>query len=516
MAGPNLVVNGSFENGTNGWRTNGGSKTPLTAQQGGVKSASAGVITALERRNLILNDRVNTGKGVPEGTRFRVSAWVKSSQDISAEVRVREVVDGKAVVRGVRARLQDDQWQQLQTEFTTTRDNATLDLNVVGWLPERGTELSIDLVSLRELTWQDVDEAPETDEPTAVPTTEAPTVDPTSVPTTDPTESPATEPVTDPTTEPTSAPTEAPPTTSPDDGGDDPSEAKPDPGTSGLLSNGCAVSQRGIPACGAFFGTALGANDDPSKLEALAGQQLGVRRTFWHGGQVTAAVRTAQADLASGRLPWISFKLPHSWADMASGRGDDWALDLAQRLAALDGPVWVAFHHEPETDGNIAEWTKLQERLSPIVRDAAPNVAYTVILTGWHQTDGDTAKYGLDLIMPRTKVDVVGFDVYNRYGTAASNRQAPYDLRTEFFEPLSKWAKKHDMAWAVGETGYTDATAAADPRWLQKTYDDLVDLGGIAMSYFSSSLNATGDWLLDTPDRQDQFVKVLRGTPFLS
>ena len=33
----------------------------------------------------------------------------------------------------------------------------------------------------------------------------------------------------------------------------------------------------------------------------------------------------AKTDLAERRLPWISFKLPYSWADMATGKGDAWA-----------------------------------------------------------------------------------------------------------------------------------------------------------------------------------------------
>ena len=36
-------------------------------------------------------------------------------------------------------------------------------------------------------------------------------------------------------------------------------------------------------------------------------------------------MRLAEADLAAGRLPWISFKLPYSWPDMAAGKGDAWA-----------------------------------------------------------------------------------------------------------------------------------------------------------------------------------------------
>ena len=86
--------------------------------------------------------------------------------------------------------------------------------------------------------------------------------------------------------------------------------------------------------------------------------------------------------MAHDRVPWLSFKLPYSWADMANGRGDAWAKDLANQLGAVNGPVWVAFHHEPEGDGPIADWVRMQQHLSPIFR-AKPNIAFTVITTGW-------------------------------------------------------------------------------------------------------------------------------------
>lgn len=449
-AGPNLVVNGSFESGTTGWRAN-GAQTTLSTISGGVDSAKAGQLTASSRRNLTLNDSTNSASNVKAGTRFKVSAWVRSSQALDAEVRVREVKGNNVTVHGQRTTLSTGQWQQLTAEFVTTTGASELDLNVVAWNAPSGTRFAIDQVSLQDLSGQTSNPVP----PAAAP-------------------------------------------------------------NSRKLTNGCSVSARGIPACGAYFGAATGSNGNPASFERDAGQPLGVRRTFWNGGQVTSAVRTASEDLAARRLPWMSFKMPYSWADMATGRGDAWARDLAKKLSALNGPVWVTFHHEPELDGNIAQWTAMQARLAPIVRSTAPNVGYTIIVTGWHQTAGDTQKYALEKIWPKnTTIDLLAFDTYNFYGTPQSKRKSPANLRTDYFEFLSSWAKKNGVAWGIGETGYTDATAAADPNWLRKTYDDLVSLDGVAMSYFNSSLNATGDWLLDTSDRRQQFTRVLRGSPHL-
>ena len=75
---------------------------------------------------------------------------------------------------------------------------------------------------------------------------------------------------------------------------------------------------------------------------ARMGKKLGVHRTYWGAGSVASAVRTARADAANKRVPWMSFKPPHSWAQMANGKGDAWARNLATRMKSVRGPVWVA------------------------------------------------------------------------------------------------------------------------------------------------------------------------------
>jgi hypothetical protein len=285
------------------------------------------------------------------------------------------------------------------------------------------------------------------------------------------------------------------------------------PGVS-VLSNGVAISSRGVPSQGALFGAAVGSNTDPAAFETSIGQRLGVRRTYWSGSQVNSAVNTARTDLINGRLPWISFKLPYSWARMAAGDGDAWARDLATKLAELPGPVWVAFHHEPEGDGVIKDWTAMQRRLGPIVRGAGPNVGFSIILTGWHQLYGDS-QYSLASLWPATTVDVAGFDVYNVYGMVKDGvlRLKPTDMRGAYFEPLSEWAESKGVAWGLAESGYTDRAAADYPTWLEDTYDDLVATGGVAFSYFNSPLNSTASWVITSSSKTVQFSTAIKRTP---
>jgi hypothetical protein len=287
--------------------------------------------------------------------------------------------------------------------------------------------------------------------------------------------------------------------------------------TSGTLTNGAAVDAKGIPADGAYVGATVGSNTDPHLLEAEIGRQLGIRRTFWRPDQVDKAVSVAKTDLAAGRLPWISFKFPASWAEVAAGHSDAWARDIATKLAVLKGPVWVAFHHEPEGDGDIATWVAAQQRLSPIVREHAPNVAYSIILTGYQQVFGDP-EYSLYATWPGDGlVDIIGFDVYNSYGVVkdgvTTNHQT--DLTTTYFEKFNLFATRKNVRWGLAETGYTDRAANDDPEWLGRTYDGLVANRGVAFAYYDTTLNSAATWHLRLPAKKASFSSLVRRSPAL-
>ena len=282
-----------------------------------------------------------------------------------------------------------------------------------------------------------------------------------------------------------------------------------------VLSNGCRYNHRGIPRCGALLGAAYGSNTDPSAWEQEMGRGLGVHRTYYDAWEIDEAVSTARLDLRSERVPWISFKLPHGWEEMAAGAGDDWARGIARRLSRLNGPVWVAFHHEPEGDGDITQWTATQERLAPIVRSTARNVAYSVILTGWNQFYGEV-KYSLDELWPDTRIDLVGFDVYNKYGVEKDGTTITEQTRfkRDYFTEFETFAKEHKVAWALAETGYTDRAAEVESRFLERLYSGVATHGGVAVSYFNTTVNSAAPWRLAGSKERD-FAAVLRETPTL-
>jgi hypothetical protein len=190
---------------------------------------------------------------------------------------------------------------------------------------------------------------------------------------------------------------------------------------------------------------------------------------------------------------------------MASGKGDAWARSLATKLKAVRGPVWVAVHHEPEGDGDMKQWRAMQTRLAPIMRKAAPNLGYSVIFMGYHQFYGDK-KYSLAATFPKTKIDVVGFDIYEKYGV--KNIREWKQWTNHYFRPIQRWAAKTGVRWGLAETGFTHAAASKDPRWVARVYQALVKHKGIAFSYFNTNLHSVADWRLRTAAKKKQFKAV--------
>ena len=460
-ASRNLVKNGSFSSKTSGWKVDEGTAKLKT------KKTSKGRVAVLKAKTdgatVVLNDKVNSVQRGEAGVTYLATAKVKSNREkLSGQLRVREVSGDQVVTHAATLYAAKVGWQKVSLEFTTTLANSALDLNVLAWNTEKKRAVFVDSVTLKV-----VDKVSAGGDPDPTPT-------PTPTPTPDPTTGTS---------------------------------------TGFTLSNGCKLNARGIGDCAPLLGAAHGSNTDPTSLEADMGRRLGVRRTYWGSTQIDSAVRIAKTDVAAGRIPWISFKLPHSWPDMVAGKGDSWAKDLAAKIATVDGPVWVAFHHEPEGDGDITAWTKMQERLGPIIR-TAPNAGFSVILMGWHQLYGDE-KYSLDSLWPKTKVDIAGFDLYCFYGTWKDGeyRTGEASLKSRYFTPIGAWAKSKGIAWGLAETGLTDAASKDYPSWIRTTYNELDSTGAMAMSYFDTTLNSTDSYSLTGGQKDADYAAALKGAP---
>lgn len=253
-------------------------------------------------------------------------------------------------------------------------------------------------------------------------------------------------------------------------------------------------------AAGMRFGAAVGGNADPVPFETSLGRKLQVHRTYF-GNNTAGVVAQCKADIAAGRIPIVSIKYgaadaagswTAAWKANAAGTYDASFKDLYIKLEALKGEIWVVIYHEPEGDGDIAQWKAMQTHFAGITRPA--NVKLGVALTGYPQFGGSNAAYKLPAIFPAGQFDFVGFDTYQRYGTTdAGLNWTPLD---NHFAQAEAFSKSKGIPWVLTETGVTNEAFAANPGAI----DDLVDIaeahGCSALSYFNSELNSKGTWIL--------------------
>ncbi|GAA4373746.1 hypothetical protein GCM10023166_24740 [Paeniglutamicibacter cryotolerans] len=444
------VKNGSFTTNTDGWRTNASNQT-LKLVAAGHSGSGAALSMSSGKGTVVLNDVKPTVASASAGSSYTVSAWVKAkTAGVSGHLRVREVTKAKTVKHQKYFTLSNTNWTKVSFDFKNTQAGADFDLNVLGYDVASTNSLFIDDVSLVS------------------------------------------------------------------GGGAPVAPVGPDADTPGIgaaasLNNGGTFSKLGIPSKGAYFGASVGSNTDPAAFEKEAGGNLGVRRTFYSATQVDKAVSIAKTDIANKRIPWISFKLPYSWKDMAAGKGDAWAKDLVAKLDALNGPVWLAFHHEPEGDAPIKDWVAMQKHLSPIVKKNSDNVAFTMILTGWNQLYGN-AEYSLENTWPGDGlVDIVGYDVYNSQDIVKNGKTlGSTNMDESYFKQFEAFSKKHGVRWALAETGINDSASKKDPQWMKRTYDELISRGGIGMTYFNTPHNSITTWAITDSVKTKQFAEVLK------
>ncbi|MCW2807784.1 MAG: hypothetical protein JWQ93_1739 [Marmoricola sp.] len=464
--------NGGFEAGRAGWVVN-TPRTKLRVVQRGVGGSKALMLTNRRNGPASFRARQTLTDSTAAGQTYAVSAYVRTNQPgVVGRLVLRETASGQPALETSKGFHASRDWSKVSLTAVTRRSASQLEVRFRVYRLHKRRSILVDNVSVVQITPTDPGSA------TPPPPVGAPPV--------------------------TTPPVVTPPVTSPG---------------ARTMSNGCAMSARGIPvaSCGALLGSAYGSNTDPTPWEAEMGHALGVRRTYYGATQVDKGVSVAKTDLAKHRVPWISYKLPYSWADMVAGKGDAWTLDLATKLSKLNGPVWLAFHHEPEGDGDITLWTAMQARLAPIVRAAAPNVSYSIVVTGWNQLYGP-AQYSLDAIWPKnTKIDLLGVDVYNKLGAVKNGVEytKATDMEGDYFKPFSAWAKKNGVAWGVAETGFTDKAAEVDPQWVSRSYTQLRALGGVAFTYFNTNLNSIANWALTTETKKRVYKDALSTTPVL-
>ena len=184
------------------------------------------------------------------------------------------------------------------------------------------------------------------------------------------------------------------------------------------------------------------------------------RRIFDQLATFDSAVTLAEKELAAGRMPILSFKIPNNdWAGVASGEYDAQLHRLADELDALPGRVFVTLHHEPVGDGSPAAYAAMQRHALPIL-GAPSNVLAGVIVNGfwWSAQRQGYSDAEIAAWLPADVLalaEVVASDTYHGGTTADPGEDAGVKIRR-----MSAWATRVGVTrLGIGE--YNGLTAAA-------------------------------------------------------
>lgn len=222
--------------------------------------------------------------------------------------------------------------------------------------------------------------------------------------------------------------------------------------------------------------TRIGMASPANEWDMRLGQtgKIDARRFYGDLGQADHVLAMARSELAAGRMPVVSFKIPgNDWAGAAAGRYDGQLKTLAGNLAALPGRVFVAIHHEPQGDGTPADFAAMQRHVLPLLSPPS-NVVAGVIANGfWWSAQGQgISDAEIAQWLPADVLrlaEVVAADTYQGGLTANPGEDAGVKIRR-----LSEWANRVGVnRLGIGEYNGLDAasiTAAgnailADPRF---------------------------------------------------
>lgn len=260
----------------------------------------------------------------------------------------------------------------------------------------------------------------------------------------------------------------------------------------------CAPQFPGDPRCSRtmYYGASV-EGGDPATLEGQTGHRLALYRSYMHADTPASRFSArAAADVAAGRLPLISTKVPGTWASVANGDQDAWLLERVRALATVPGPVWLALHHEPSGDGNPADWVRMQQHARRLIDANSTNIALVGILNGWDFKQRNATPQVWNHPVG-TGVDVMGFDSYNGWSpTNGKQWQAASDVLSPALT-IAAWG----YPTLVGEHGCrTDPSQPGRAaQWMRDAYAFGVAHGFVGMSYFDSGLNSPdGTWELDS------------------
>ncbi len=231
------------------------------------------------------------------------------------------------------------------------------------------------------------------------------------------------------------------------------------------------------------------------RTPAFTAARLSMSRRFYRPHQLDVLAADVARDLEAGVLPFVSCKVPGSWARVVQRPGRAWLDRLLDLLDAAGAPVWLAVHHEPENDVSARhqpeDWRAMQRHVIARARRRAPSVTVVPVLMQWTFSPA-SGRRPEDWLIP--EADVLGVDVYNQWrpdGRAPWEEFAALVGRVRTLVP--------DLPLVAPEIGCR--ADPADPlragNWIRTAFEFCLLNDVVAMAYFDAEFDGDASYRLD-------------------
>jgi PKD repeat protein len=150
-----VVGNPSFESDTSGWRPYPGETTVIERVAGGQEGAFALEVRGPASTAAFgIDDHLNWVNWAPAGTRYRVTAWVRSAGSTGeARIRIREYDRRDSAQVGAATRSApvtlSPAWQLLSVDHVIGATSSTLDVQVLDYPVGPGEVFQVDNITIR-------------------------------------------------------------------------------------------------------------------------------------------------------------------------------------------------------------------------------------------------------------------------------------------------------------------------------------------------------------------------------
>ncbi len=219
---------------------------------------------------------------------------------------------------------------------------------------------------------------------------------------------------------------------------------------------------------------------------------------------------------------------PRKWYDIAAGRYDADIDTKARALKAFRAPVYLAFHHEPETNkaGTMgtptdfaAAWRHIVTRFRAL---GVTNVKFVLTLTAW-TFDPRSGRHAENYWPGAGYVDAIGVDGYNSLGCIVGGGGGPHQWRSfgQIFAVPYAWAAGKGVPMMIPEFGSVEDPAVTGRKatWIHDALAWLKAHRNVkAVSYFQVENFSHGRacaWIVDSSPTSLSAFSAFARDPYL-